>query len=291
MPGYEVLGELGRGGMGVVYRARQIKANRLVALKMIRAVEYASPTDLVNVQVRRALLSAMDRREIAEAILPGVGQPADSITYPTSEIGKAAAQRVVSYPYDPTRAAALFEETGWRRGADGVLTKGGERFAMEYRSSGASADAAILFAPLQQQLLRAGVDLEFSEVATTNTPADTAIYPGAWFTSVPPDSNAALLRFNSRQIATPENRYTAGNRNGYASPTADRLLDAIDTSLKMEDRARNWAELWRVLTDEVALSPMYYFPSPYVVSSRVTGALPANPLNAPTYQLHTWDVR
>src|SRR5207249_5460433 len=57
--------------------------------------EYASPTDLVNVQVRRALLSAMDRREIAEAILPGVGQPADSITYPTSEIGKAAAQRVV----------------------------------------------------------------------------------------------------------------------------------------------------------------------------------------------------
>jgi hypothetical protein len=48
VPGYEVLGELGQGGMGVVYRARQAGLNRVVALKMIRRGHAADPQALAR---------------------------------------------------------------------------------------------------------------------------------------------------------------------------------------------------------------------------------------------------
>ncbi len=48
IPGYEILGELGRGGMGVVYQARHLRLHRLCALKMVLAGRHAAPEALVR---------------------------------------------------------------------------------------------------------------------------------------------------------------------------------------------------------------------------------------------------
>jgi eukaryotic-like serine/threonine-protein kinase len=64
IPGYEILGELGRGGMGIVYEARNLKYDRLIALKMILSGRGADVIELARFRLEAEAIASLEHPNI-----------------------------------------------------------------------------------------------------------------------------------------------------------------------------------------------------------------------------------
>jgi serine/threonine-protein kinase len=102
--GYDVECVIGRGGMGVVYRARHLKLNRLVAVKMLLAGAYAGPVQLERFRREAEAVASLRHPNIVQVYDAGdvAGQP-----YFTMELveGGSLAQRLAGKLQSSRQAA------------------------------------------------------------------------------------------------------------------------------------------------------------------------------------------
>ena len=109
IPGYEILEVLGRGGMGVVFKARHKKLDRLVALKMIRDGSLASKEEVQRFLAEAKAAAHLDHPGIVP--VHEVGQHGDQHFIAMGLVeGGSLASRLRDGPLVPREAAALVQK-------------------------------------------------------------------------------------------------------------------------------------------------------------------------------------
>ena len=107
--GFEIVRELGRGGMGVVYLARQIGLNRLVALKMILPGASAAPEERLRLQREAEAIARLQHPNVVQIFQVGEEQGQLFLALEYLSGGSLRAQ-LAGQPL-PARAAAALVET------------------------------------------------------------------------------------------------------------------------------------------------------------------------------------
>jgi peptide/nickel transport system substrate-binding protein len=235
-------------------------------------------------RVRQAFAYAIDKRELIDGVLMGLGREATGPYRPGTWVYDAD---VRTYPHDAERARQLLAEAGWKeRNADGLVTRNGQPFTFELLTNQGNEERRKVAEIVQAALRELGVGVEIRTLEWAAFLKEyikkrrfEAIILG-WGTGSDPDQYDV---WHSSKTAPDEL-----NHISYKNPEVDELLEKGRSSCIDQDRLPYYRRLQEVLAEDQPIVFLYFRDTLAAVSSRVHGIKPA--AAGITYNFPRWFV-
>lgn len=250
------------------------------------------PPLLLDVRMRRALLHAIDRQVIVDGILYGKTEICDIVVSPRERDFKDIESAIVRYPYDPQRAAQLFESLGYTRGPDGMLRDAaGQRLTIEARTNNQLDTQVKTHAVVSDFWKRAGVtidevvygqqrvaDREYRHTRTGFEILGFGLDPGDF------------ANFHTRQIPSAETRWFGQNRTRYSNPEYDSLVDSFFVTIPRPARMEVLRKIVQHYSEQLVLLPLAYNTAHIAIGSRFKNVTGQGPNTTEGWNVEQWEL-
>ncbi len=257
--------------------------------------QFISPNPAVvsNVQFRRALLHAIDRQEMVDAILAGIPPVADSYVSPRAPEYPDIQDKITRYPYDPQRAMQMIEGLGYTRGTDGTFRDAsGQPLALELRTTG-DLDLhrkAILAVTDYWQRVGVAVDPVIVPIQRQRDREYRSQFPAFELLQQGNDLGS-LVVLHGRGTPLAENNWNGRNKARYRNPEFDALIDQFFVTIDRKERMQVLGQIVSHSTDQLNVMGLFYQAAPTMVGSRLVNIGEYGERATPAWNAHEWNVR
>jgi peptide/nickel transport system substrate-binding protein len=216
-------------------------------------------------QVRQALAYGFDKEALCSKIFKGMVEPAWGLVSPLSW---AYNPNLPKHEYDPDKAAQILADAGWKKGADDILEKDGEKLSFELLLIEGEADIAQAVSFIQQQWLELGIDAQIRVVDVGQM----------WGKALPTRDYQMAVSYVGRPIdpdmaplyLSPEHNPPI-NFAGYANPEVDDLLSKALQTVDQEKRKEYYFKVQEIVADDVVYLFLFWRSSHSAISTKLQG--------------------
>jgi peptide/nickel transport system substrate-binding protein len=240
-----------------------------------------------DVRVRRALTHAIDKQEIVDTVLLGLGTTAEVPYRPGTRWPNQELLDNPPFGYDPERARALLAEAGWKdRNGDGILDKDGKRFSFRILTNQGNDLRLKTATVIQRRLKEIGIDVQVRVLewsAFINDFVDKRKFDAlvlGWSLSLDPDQYDI---WHSSKTG-----YKQFNFVGFKNDEVDELLEKGRRVFDNAERKAIYDRIQELIADQQPYTFLYVPDALPVVNARFQGIEEA-PAGI-SWNQHQWHV-